>query len=152
MAQAILTSKVTVVTGQTLSKLRKSELVCESEKRKHNLFGGIIEKKLGSSMSYPENPIPESYTPYEDDSEEDPLSFPDDANPFESDSTAAFQNPVTYHIIHDELNIPPGKKIQGDKVIVCTKEPNGDNVGKYNDKPFLNSMLYDFEFPDGEIK
>ena len=58
MAHAILTSKVTVVTRQTLHKIRKSELVCESKKRNRNLFDDVIEKKLGSSMSYPNNPTP----------------------------------------------------------------------------------------------
>ena len=60
MAQAIFTSKVTVVTHQTLLKFRESELVCESDKRKCNLFDDIIEKKLGKFMSYPENPIPKT--------------------------------------------------------------------------------------------
>ena len=53
MAQAKITSKGTIVTRLTLRKLRKSELFCESEKRKHNLFNDVSEKKLGSSMYYP---------------------------------------------------------------------------------------------------
>ena len=63
--QAPLTSKGTVVTCQTISKLRKSELVCQYERRKENLFDDNIEKKLGSSIYYPEKPNPENYIRYE---------------------------------------------------------------------------------------
>ena len=69
MAQLILTSKGTVVTCQTLRKLQESALVCEYEKRKHNLFDDVIDKKLGSFMSYPENTIHEISISYEDDFE-----------------------------------------------------------------------------------
>ena len=72
MSQVILTIKVTVVTRKTLPKLQKSELVCESEKKKCNIFDNFIEKKLGSSMSYTDNTTPVSYIYYEDDSEESP--------------------------------------------------------------------------------
>ena len=41
-------------------------------------------------MYYPEKPIPESYISYEDDSEEAPPSFPDDAGPVESDVNVDF--------------------------------------------------------------
>ena len=59
MSQAILTRKGTVVIYLSRRKTRKSELVCESEKKKRNLFYDVIEKKLGRSMSYLEKPIPE---------------------------------------------------------------------------------------------
>ena len=72
MDQPILTGKGTVVTLWNLRKLRKSELVCEYEKRKPNLFDDVIQEKLGSSISYPENPTPEIYIPYENKSEEPP--------------------------------------------------------------------------------
>ena len=50
------------------------------------------------------------------------------------------------------MNLPQRENIKGDKVIECTKDLNGETVGKYNDNPLLNSVLYDVEFPDGEIK
>ena len=103
-------------------------------------------------MSYPENPIPEIYISYEDESEEGTPLLLDDADPVESYSIAAFENPITYHLIHAEVNLPQGKKFQGAKVIGRTKYPNGETVGKYNDNPLFNSMLYDFDFPYGEIK
>ena len=90
MAQDILTSKGTVVTRQNLRKIRKSELICESQKRKPNLFDDIIENKIGRSMSYPNNPIPENNIHYEENSQEAPILFPDNTDPVESDGVAEF--------------------------------------------------------------
>ena len=78
--------------------------------------------------------------------------MPYDTNTVESDGTVAFENFITNHLIHAEVNPPEGEKIQGAKVIGRTKDPYGDNFGKCNDNPLFNSMLYDIEIPDGEIK
>ena len=32
------------------------------------------------------------------------------------------------------------------------KDSNGEIIGTYNENPFLNTIVYDVEFPDGEIK
>ena len=91
MDQDILTSKGTVVTRRTLLKLWKSKLVCESEKIKRDLFDDVNENKIGSSISYPENTIPESYIYYEYDSEQDSSLFSDVDNTVEYDGTAEFE-------------------------------------------------------------
>ena len=78
MDQSIITRYGTVVTRLTMFKFQHSELVFESEKSKHNLFHGVIEKKLSSSMSYPENLIPKNNIYYEDSYEEAPSLFPYD--------------------------------------------------------------------------
>ena len=66
MSHKILTSKGTIATRRTLRKILKSELVFNYDKSKRNLFGDFIEKKIGSSMFYPESPIPENISLYED--------------------------------------------------------------------------------------
>ena len=38
------------------------------------------------------------------------------------------------------------------KVIGRSKDADGNIIGNYNDNPFLNTMIYDVEFPDGTIK
>ena len=116
-----------------MRKLRKSELVCESDKIKRNLFDDIIEKKIRRSVSYPDNPIPERYIPHKDNSEEDPPSSPDDANPVDSDVSATFKKPITDHIIRFEVILPWGDKIKGAKAIGSTNDANYSTVEKYND-------------------
>ena len=56
--------------------------------------------------------------------------FTDDAYPVDSDGTAAFEKHIANDIIHAEVNLPQGDKIQGAKFIGRTKEPNVDTVGK----------------------
>ena len=36
-------------------------------------------------------------------------------------------------------------------VVRCTKDENNNVVGTYCHDPMLNSMVYEVEFPDGEI-
>ena len=50
------------------------------------------------------------------------------------------------------MNLYQGEKIQGAKFIGQTKDPNGETVSNYNENPLFKSMLYDVDFPDGEIK
>ena len=38
------------------------------------------------------------------------------------------------------------------RVVGRTVHPDGKTHGKYNDNPYLNSMKYDVEFPDGQTK
>ena len=38
------------------------------------------------------------------------------------------------------------------KVVGRTKDENGNIIATYDHDPMLNSMVYDVEFPDGEIK
>mmetsp|Transcript_29643 Transcript_29643/g.45323 ORF Transcript_29643/g.45323 Transcript_29643/m.45323 type:complete len:103 (-) Transcript_29643:8-316(-) len=38
------------------------------------------------------------------------------------------------------------------KVVGQYKDNDGNIVGNYDDNPHLNTMLYDVEFPDGEIR
>ena len=108
MAQAKITFKGTIVTRQTLCKLRKSEIFCEYDKRKRNLFYYNIEKKLGRSMSYPDKPIPDMYISYKDNSEEAPPLLTDDADTVESDGTTAYKKSITNNLLHSEANIPQG--------------------------------------------
>ena len=74
--------------------------------------------------------------------------MPDDVNPVESDGTVVFEKPITDHKIHSEVNLLQGEKIKGAKVIVGRKDPNGETVGKYNNNPLFNSMLYGVELSD----
>ena len=53
MAQAVLTSKGTVVSHRTIRKLSRAELHLESEKRKRTIFDDLISKKYGDTINAP---------------------------------------------------------------------------------------------------
>ena len=72
-------------------------------------------------MYYPDKTIPESYTPYEEYSDEATPLFPDDSNTVDSDGTAAFEKSITDNPIQAEANLPQGKKIKLLKLLDAQK-------------------------------
>ena len=50
------------------------------------------------------------------------------------------------------INLPQGEKFQNAKFIVQSNDGNGEPIGSYDINPFLNTTIYDVEFPDGKIR
>lgn len=48
--------------------------------------------------------------------------------------------------------MPQVERMKSAKVIGCSKDSDDNNVGTYDNNPHLNTMLYDVEFPDVEIR
>ena len=152
MAQAVLTSKGTIIPRRSLRKLLISELHAESEKRKRQLYDDVIRKKLGDSITLPKKPLSTEYIPYSDGVEPDPLHLPSDDDPVDKDGTSVFEKPITDYWIHAEVCLPQGEKLKSAKVIGRSKDSDGNVVGNYNENPHLNTMTYDVEFPNGEVR
>jgi hypothetical protein len=153
MAQAILTSKGTVVPRRTLRPLTTAELVSEVEKKKRSIFDSIIKEKHGDSTVQPTKPPPDGFVTYADDELPDPMTVDDiEEDPVDSDGMSVFEKPITDHLIHAELNLPQGETMQHAKVTGRSKDDTGSTIGTYDHNPMLNTMLYDVEFPDGSVK
>ena len=152
MAQNILTSKGKIIPRRTLRRLRPDEIHSESEKSKRSIFTSIIKQKLGDSMTKPPKPLAPDHVPYSDECDPDPIHLPDDNDPVLPDGTAAFEKPITDHWIHAELNLPQGETLSKAKVIGRAKDNNGEVIGEYDTNPLLNTIMYEVEFPDGDIK
>ena len=148
----MLNAKARVVSCCTIHKLRKDKIFSETEKQKRILFGGLIQKRLGDSMAQPEKPIPDEYEPYCDDSDPDYVQLPEDNDPVDTDSTTAFENPITYRWINAEMNQPQEEAMKNSKVIGLATDQYGNVIGTYDDNPYSNTMVYDVEFLDGYIK
>lgn len=54
-------------------------------------------------------------------------------------------------LIHSEVHLPQGEKIRAGKVIRRSCDENGAITGSYNENPILNTLVYDVEFPVGEV-
>ena len=152
MAQSVLTSKGTVITRRTMRRLKTAELHSESEKKKRAVFDALIDKKLGNSMAFPSKPDPKSFIPYSDDSDGEPELLPEDNDPLDKDGSAMFEKPITDQLIHAEVHLPQGDSIKAARVIGRSKDSNGQIIGVYDENPLLNTLVYDVEFPDGDIK
>ena len=112
MAQAVLTSKGTVIPRHTLRKLTHAEIHSEVEKRKRAIFDGIITSKLGTFIAFPTKQLPKDHVPYSDDCEPDSVSLPDDNDPVDSNGNALFEQPITDRWIHAELHLPQGEEFK----------------------------------------
>ena len=152
MSQSIVSSSGYVITRRTVRLLRTSELHSETEKRKRRIFDDVMLEKLGDSMVKPANPNACEHVPYSDSIDTDFVKLPEDNDPVMPDGTAAFEKSITDQCIHAELNLPQGELLRKEKIIGRTKDGNGDVAGSYDPNLFLNTLTYDVEFSDGEIK
>ena len=152
MSQSILNFKGNVITRRTVRKLRSDELHSESEKQKRASFDDRIRQRLGDSISKPVKPEPPDHVPYSDDYESNPLQLPDDNDPVDENGVAVFEKPITDQWINAELNLPQGEELRKAKVIGRTTDENGRVIGTYDQNPFLNTTIYNVQFPDGEVK
>ena len=87
---------------------------------------------------------------YEDEQEVPP-------SPLEADLTDASGKPINQQsmngiLINAELRLPVGDHEELARVIRRSIGPDGKIVGEFNDNPLLNTLIYEVEFPDGQIK
>ena len=152
MAQAVLTHKGTVIPRRTIRRLRTEELHSPVEIEKRRLFDEVIRGKLGDATMFPTSgEINNDLVPYGDD-EVDVLHPVHDDDPVDDDGVAQFEAPLTYLLIHVEVHPPQGKEMQSAKVLRHSKDDSGEIRGTYNENTILNTLVYDVDFPDGEVR
>jgi hypothetical protein len=63
------------------------------------------------------------------------------------------QRPAYKKIMHSEVALQElGDSISTGKVTQHALGPDGRTAGSYDDNPMLNSIIYEVEFPDGQVK
>ena len=72
--------------------------------------------------------------------------------PIDSDGTATFEKPITDQLIQAELLLPHSDNIKMGKVIGRTKDAHGIICGTYDHNPFMNTLTYNVQFPDGDVR
>ena len=55
-------------------------------------------------------------------------------------------------MISSEVLLPQGQVLQLAKVIRQSIDKNGKVIGNHNKNPLLNTLVYDVDFPDGDVK
>ena len=103
-------------------------------------------------MDQPEKPILTEYEPYSDYSEPYYVQLPKLNYLVGTDGTTSFEKPVTGRWIYAEINMPQGEATNNAKVISRATDQDGNFIGTYYENPYSNTMVYDVEFLDGEIK
>ena len=160
MAQWILKQNGKVVPRRTVVPLTPAQLAPsnEVEARKRADYDNAIRSKLGDSFTLPpaelttapDNDFFDDFEPYFDE-QESPILIP------EADCTDATGKPIMQQsmmdtLIHSEVMLSQGEDFHMAKVISRAVDEKGRVIGNYNENPVLNTLVYNVEFPDGEIK
>ena len=130
------------------------------ENNKHDVFDALIERRMGTSTN---PPTPEDRDPtmedptnkidLEDDDEKTGLG----ESPIHEDilgSTGRIleQQSAFNKIINAEVMIQNGDEMAMGKVARRSLDADGRTTGTYHDNPLLNTITYDVEFPNGQVK
>ena len=73
-------------------------------------------------------------------------------DPVDSKGAAIDQQPAYDKLIHAELILPQGENLRTATVTGRSIGPDGMTTGTWDESPVINSIVYDVEFPDGEVK
>ena len=151
MAQWILKANGRVVPRRTLRPLTPAELSSETEVEKRRIFDNLITKRWGTSaLAAPVEPKDE-FVEYEDDVEE-PRLIPEFDDPVDANGRPLDQQPLYDKLINAEVILQQGDGMKAAKVKGRSTDPDGRSVGTYDENPIMNTLVYDVEFPDGEVR
>ena len=155
MTQNILLQNGKIVPRRTCRPLTRAEWNSEPERKMRDAFDNEIKMKLGDSIQVVEQTVPKPDEEYAMDTlindEEEPPLIPDD-DPIDASGRPVYEQPLTDMLLHAEVLLPQGEEVKSAKVIGRSKDDNGDIIGTYNSNPLLNTLTYDVEFSNGEIK
>ena len=155
MAQRILKANGKVVPRRTCRPLKVDEIHSATEAKKREIFDGLIERRWGTSINPPsisetEKEFPE-YEEYEDDDEKARV-VPDIEDSVDATGKLLNQEPAYDRILHSEVSLQLGEEMATGKVMRRAIGPDGTTAGTYDSNPYLNSMIYEVQFPDGQVK
>ena len=130
--------------------LTTPELHSKTEKKKRDHFIKLIERKHGTTINPPKQSkkkkmdLDFEFEPCLCEDEE-PRKIPDYDEPVDA-------NPEHDRIANAEAQLQLGNELSKGVVKRWAVGPEGKVVGSYDDNPILNSMVYEVEFPDGQVK
>ena len=169
MCQAILKQNGKVVPRRSCRPLNAGELAPSNlvEAQKRAEFDAAIKQKMGDSFSpavpVPSHRIPESrrgisrsnpqddtFDPYAG-VEEPHIEVPE-ADCVDATGKPILQQSLADTLINTEVLLPHGEDLQMATVLRQSMDKSGKVIGNANDNPLLNTLVYDVEFPDGNIK
>jgi hypothetical protein len=147
MAQWILKANGNVIPRRSHRPLQTSELYSPSEEKKRRIFDALIERRWGTSIS-----PPPMHPPKDGDLYEQPNLMPDIEDTVDSNGRLLDQQPAYDTMINAEIQLQQGEEYVTCKVIGRATDPDGKTYGTYDENPYLNSLMYEVEMPDGQVK
>jgi hypothetical protein len=154
MAQWCLKANGNVVPQRTVRSLSPAKLSSDTEIRKREVFTELVTTRWGTYVSPPTDDTTKDdydFDEYEDDDEK-PLLIPKIDDPIDVTGRAIDSQPAYNRMINTELMLPQNGEYQPVTVIGRTVSPSGRPEGQYHEDPAMNSMTYDVQLPDGDVK
>ena len=151
MAQWILKANGRVVPRRSLRPLKVDEIHRPVEIKKREVFDELNERRWGSPITPSNNQQQNVFKKYEDnEQQEQPTLEVEDI----VDSTGKLinQQPAYDQIINAEVQLQLGEEMVTSKVLQQTIGPDGQVTLTFDNNPYLNSIIYDVEFPDRQVK
>ena len=87
-----------------------------------------------------------------DDDMHELVESPDHEDILNSMGRILEQQPSFDKIINTEVMIQNGDEMAMEKVVRRSLDADGRTTGTYHDNPFLNTVTYNVEFSDGQVK
>ena len=78
--------------------------------------------------------------------------MPDIEDTVDANGRLLNQQPAYDKLIHSEVQLQLGEHMATGKVTRRALGPDGKVTGAYDDDPFLNSIVYEVEFPEGKSR
>lgn len=156
MAQYVLKANGYVIPRRSLRPLTVAEKHSSTEEKKRELFDSLIKKRYGTGFEpmmekhriKHEEPNSEEY----EDSEETQRIIPHVEDMVDSSGRLLNQQPAYDVLLNAEVFMQHGDEKALGKVMRRALGPDGKTTGTYDPNPYLNSVIYEVELPDGAIK
>ena len=142
---------------QTVQAFQLAELHSDTEKLKRDIFDALIERRWGLPMSTPNKDDADITTDTEDNEIDDndettSKRHIDIEDSVDSQGTLMNQLPAYDRLLNAEIMVQAEEGQVSGKVIKRVFGPDGKVAGKYDNNPYLNSIMYKVELADGRIK
>jgi hypothetical protein len=154
MAQWILKANGNIVPRRSSRPLTVGEIHSAENISKPKTFDGLIERRHGTSINPPiesDEDTTNEWEEYEDD-DEPARTSPDIEDTVDANGRLLKHQPAYDEILHAEVSLQKGEDMAVERVTNRAIGPDGGVAGAYDDNPYLITMIYEVEFPDGELK
>ena len=145
MCSWVLKTNGKVVTRRTIRPLNQIEKNSEVEQNKIKVFNKTIRLLYGEYDC-----ILHRYAVDEDENFESTISEAD--TPVDAGGKTFSQQPLYDQFVKAEVRMPHNRGMKNGKVVGRTRADDGRVYGTYDEDPYRNTVSYDVEFLDGEIK
>jgi hypothetical protein len=156
MAQWILKANGKVVPRRSSRPLKVDEIHSTTEIKKRAVFDGLIERRWGTSINLPKQTDAEDldnneFEEYED-KDEPKRTVPNIEDTVDATGKVLNQQPAYDKILRSGVCLQLGDNMTVGKVTKRAIGPDGNVAGTYDENSCLNLMIYEVEFPDGQLK